>query len=189
MPARVDRLTARLDGPAREEMPLALVTSYSKYLHDPTVDGAINSLAEAIALESRLAAIRESVAGAPLAPGKWSRKEILGHLIDSAGNNLQRFVRAQIPAHLTKGELRLAGYSQDDWVRVQGYSARPWEELVCLWTELNRHLFQVLKHLDRSRLATPCVIGERAPMSLEAIVVDYVGHLKHHLAQILEAAV
>ena len=62
------------------------------------------------------------------APGRWSPREIVGHLIDSASNNHQRFVRAQLDDNLV-----FAGYAQDRWVEVQRYQEAPWVELVELW--------------------------------------------------------
>lgn len=137
-----------------------------------------------LTLESRLKGIGDAANSLPGAPGKWSLQEILGHLIDSASNNLQRFVRAQISDHLIEGTLRLPGYAQDAWVQVQGYRDRPWDDLVDLWVALNRHILHVIKRIEPSRLATSCLIGDGAPVRLELVLVDYVGHVKHHLAQI-----
>jgi len=114
-------------------------------------------------------------------PGTWSRKQILGHLIDSALNNLQRFVRAQQGA-----ELVFPDYDQSFWVAAGGYQDRPWAALVGLWAELNRHLAHVISRIPSDRLGTPCRIGESQSMTLDFIVRDYVKHLRHHLAQILD---
>jgi len=127
----------------------------------------------------RLAAIAEEGAGEPRAAGKWSRKQVLGHLIDSAVNNHQRFVRAQLgPA------LAFPGYEQERWVERQGYQQRPWAELVALWSALNRHLVHVVDRIDPESLDRPCTIGADAPITLRALAQDYVRHLRHHLAQI-----
>jgi hypothetical protein len=72
-------------------------------------------------------------------PGKWIKKEVLGHLIDSAANNHQRFVRAQAVDPFVG-----PGYDQDAWVAAHGYRHRPWAELVDLWAGLNHHLAQLL---------------------------------------------
>jgi len=113
---------------------------------------------------------------------KWSRKEILGHLIDSAANNHQRFVRAQMTDRLV-----LPGYEQDVWVTLQQYKSRAWQDLLALWEQYNRHLAHVMDVIPHGRLGTPCVIGNQEAVTLEFIMNDYVRHLRHHLDQILAA--
>ncbi len=127
----------------------------------------------------RLHAIPESVAALRPAPGAWSIKEIVGHLIDSAANNHQRFVRAP-----QAGALSLPGYDGDAWVREQGYQERPWPELVELWGLFNRHLAHVISRLPESVLEAPIRIGTDGPFTLRFVVEDYVVHLRHHLSDV-----
>lgn len=129
----------------------------------------------------RLEAITEADSHRTRGQGTWSRKQILGHLIDSALNNLQRFVRAQHGA-----ELAFPDYDQPFWVERGGYQDRPWPALIRLWTELNGHLAHVIARIADDRLGTPCRIGDSKPLTLEFIVRDYVEHLRHHLEQILD---
>jgi hypothetical protein len=129
---------------------------------------------------ARLIQMGEAAAQRP-GPGTWSRKEILGHLLDSALNNHQRFVRAQL-----QSELVFPGYEQERWVAVQGHHDRAWERLVALWVEANLHIAHVISRIPEDRLATPCRIGEGAPVTLEFVARDYVRHLRHHLDQILD---
>ncbi len=131
----------------------------------------------------RLEALSEADSHVTRGAGTWSRKEILGHLLDSAFNNLHRFVRAQHGA-----ELAFPDYQQEPWVRAGGYKERPWPALVGLWGHLNAHLAHVIARIPSDRLGTPCRIGGAEPVTLEFIVRDYVKHLRHHLEQILEPA-
>jgi hypothetical protein len=137
--------------------------------------------AEIDGAQLRLSAITDEQAGAPRSAGKWSRKQILGHLIDSAANNHQRFVRAQaVP------ELRLPGYAQEHWVASQRYAERRWTDLIQLWCAYNRHLAHVIANIPESLRDTPCEIGDNPAVTLSYIALDYVGHIQHHLDQIFD---
>jgi hypothetical protein len=127
---------------------------------------------ELVAADARAAARRP-------AANTWSPKEVLGHLIDSAANNHQRFVRAQ-----ETGALTLPGYEQNHWVASQGYQDADWPHLVTLWTHLNLHLADVMDRIPSAKYAASCAIGGSAPVTLEFLVIDYLDHLKHHMAQI-----
>jgi len=126
----------------------------------------------------RLLAMTEQESEVPRAEDKWSPKQIIGHLIDSAGNNHQRFVRLQIDP-----ELRMPGYKQAEWVAVQGYQDASWDDLIALWSAYNRHLARVIERIPDGKRGTTCTIGADAPVTLGFLAADYVRHLRHHLAQ------
>jgi uncharacterized damage-inducible protein DinB len=140
--------------------------------------------------EPALLAFDDETARRRPAPGKWSAKEIIGHLIDSASNNHQRFVRA-----VFQDDLMFAGYDQAQWVIVQHYQDAPWNEMVALWASFNRHLAHVMASVPQTtrrhrharhnlhRIAWQPV-EEHEPASLDYMMDDYVGHLHHHLRQI-----
>jgi hypothetical protein len=129
----------------------------------------------------RLRALSETQVSGPRAEGKWSRKEILGHLIDSAANNHQRFVRAQMV-----DAFEWPGYEQNEWVRAHGYRDQTWTELLGLWLALNSHVARVIELVPDSKANTRCIIGGGGAVTLEWLIQDYVRHLRHHLTQILE---
>jgi hypothetical protein len=138
----------------------------------------------------RLAEIPAERAGSPVASGKWSPKEIIGHLVDSASNNHGRFVRAQL-----SDDLIFPGYDQEAWVRTEDYAGAEWPALISLWRALNFHVAHVIERIPESaatRQRTRHNLDEIAwktiprsePVTLEYFVRDYVAHLSHHLAQI-----
>ena len=109
------------------------------------------------------------------APGKWSKKEILGHLTDSALNNLNRFVRAQYEdtPHIV--------YAQDDWVRLQHYQEKDSKEILTLWESLNRQIAHVLSHMPLENYERPC--RSENTHTLLWLAEDYVRHMEHHMRQ------
>jgi hypothetical protein len=153
---------------------------------------AVRLLEAVDAARPRLLALNEERTADRPGPGKWSAREILGHLIDSASNNHQRFVRGR-----WQEDLVFQGYDQDAWVAAQGYRETSWPELVALWTGYNRHLARVMASVPADvrqaprtrhnfdRLAYRPVAADQ-PSTLEYFMNDYVLHLEHHLRQIRE---
>ena len=128
---------------------------------------------------SDLRTIDEARAGSKPKADVWSVKEILGHLIDSAANNHQRFVRAQLA-----GELTFPDYEQNGWVASQGYQTRRWSDLIDLWVLYNRHLAHVVRRIPDAAASVPCRLGTNDPITLTALAQHYLGHVRHHLEQI-----
>jgi hypothetical protein len=143
------------------------------------------SLAQAIQRElPSLRALTDERASLARAPGKWSAKEELGHLIDSAANNHIRFVRATIGA-----EFRGPGYAQDDWVRVHGYANMKWETIVDVWFQYNTLLTALVDGIPADRLEAPCYIGTSPAVTLRFVIEDYILHMQHHVDQLLRRQV
>jgi hypothetical protein len=129
----------------------------------------------------RLRAHSNARAAAALVPAKWSPKQVLGHLIDSASSNHQRFVRVQ-----AETDLSLPGYAQDFWVDTQRYSDCAWPDLIELWSSYNRHLAHVITFIAEAKGNVRCRIADGPPVTLRHVALDYVGHVQHHLRQILQ---
>lgn len=122
--------------------------------------------------------------------GQWSAKQLLGHLIDSAANNHQRFVRAQFT-----NDLVFQGYAQEDWIRVQYYVDEPWSAMIDFWQLYNLHLAHVIAHIPDDILTQPRhphtldkiawqVVPADQPATLDYLIRDYIGHLQDHLKQL-----
>ena len=143
-----------------------------------------------LAVAPRLLGISDFHAARPPAPGKWSPKQVVGHLIDSASNNHGRFVRAQFT-----DDLVFPGYDQAAWVEAQRYQDAPWADLVELWRLYNLQLARVIeatpaaaRHKPRARHNLHEIawraVAQGEPATLEDFMRDYVEHLRHHIGQI-----
>ncbi|MBI5086402.1 MAG: DinB family protein, partial [Acidobacteria bacterium] len=116
--------------------------------------------------------------------GGWSPKEELGHLIDSAANNHQRFVRTALGS-----EYSGPGYAQNEWVRLHGYAVLPWTELVEFWRRYNLLLAHLVARIPEEKSGTLCTVAEGAAVTLEFLIDDYILHMQHHLDHLLGRAV
>jgi DinB superfamily len=129
----------------------------------------------------KLSLISDETASQKPNPNKWSKKEILGHLIDSASNNHQRFVRLQID-----NDIELPKYRQDEWVAVQQWQQKSWEEIIALWKLYNDHILHLFQNADESKLFNTMTLGEEI-YTLQFLIDDYITHMEHHLRQIFAA--
>lgn len=120
----------------------------------------------------------EKMSEKPL-PNKWSKKEIIGHLIDSATNNHQRFVRGQFE---TIPEIR---YDQNKWNEYNFYQQIDSEKIILFWTIYNRQLIEIIKRIPPENLKREIRVGEDL-LTIEFLIVDYVEHLEHHLKQVTD---
>jgi hypothetical protein len=135
-----------------------------------------------ISAQPDLVSIPENTWAAKPVSGGWSRKEILGHLIDSAANNHIRFIRAQLPGDIFTGP----AYEQDHFVAAQKYNDTPATELIELWFAYNRHLAHVIANIDPAKLQVSCHIGSYDPVPFSFVITDYVDHMVHHVDEILK---
>ena len=135
-------------------------------------------------LKPQLENISDAEAMTKPAPDKWSAKQIIGHLIDSASNNHQRFVRVYFQENLI-----FNGYKQEDWVAVQDYQNGQWSAIIDLWYTFNLHLAVIVdkipdvvlykEHLvhNLDKVAYK-VVPKSASTTLDYFIKDYIGHLE-----------
>ena len=119
-----------------------------------------------------------ALADVPWRDGGWTRKEIMGHLLDSATNNRQRFVRAS-----TEGKYEGPQYDQDAWVAAHGYASQPWATLLGWWEAQHEILIAIVDRIPAERLASICVVGGET-VTLQFLIEDYVTHQRWHLKQL-----
>ncbi|HEY0670249.1 MAG TPA: DinB family protein [Sphingobacteriaceae bacterium] len=112
-------------------------------------------------------------------PEKWSKKEILGHLIDSATNNHHRFIRGQFE------NVPVISYDQNKWNEFNYYQQIKVDQLIQFWTSYNLQLLELLKLISPTNLKKECNIGGQGNVKIESLFNDYVSHLEHHLGQII----
>lgn len=113
-------------------------------------------------------------------PGKWSKKEILGHLVDSAIHNLVRFTEI----NYMEKPYRHRPYSQMDLVNLNQYQEMNIEELTQLWFVLNNQIIRIMKSVDPEALNYEIVLSDESRIDLKFLMTDYVEHLEHHINQI-----
>jgi hypothetical protein len=131
------------------------------------------------ALQETLLHLSPQLADIPWRSGGWNRKEIVGHLLDSATNNRQRFVRAS-----TDGEYTGPTYLQEVWVAAHGYAEQSWETLLQWWIVEHEILAAVVDRIPEERLAVSCVVGDNEPVTLRFLIEDYLTHQRWHFAQL-----
>lgn len=143
----------------------------------------IQELQEIIDLFSqKISAIPEAEFSIKHAPNKWSKKEVLGHLMDSAQNNLRRFICGQYETTPPK-----IVYEQDFWVRANDYQGKRSLDVILLWRLVNEQICSVLRTMPAANYSQSCDTGKQEEQlhSLQWLAEDYVKHMKHHLNQII----
>lgn len=113
---------------------------------------------------------------------KWSKSEILGHLIDSAINNLKRFTESQF----SDEPYLVTAYNQDELVKINKYQEKKFDDLLKLWCHLNKQIAFILEDVSEEQLKTKINLYDLSICDLEFLIEDYITHMKHHLKQIFE---
>ncbi|HUA98446.1 MAG TPA: DinB family protein [Terracidiphilus sp.] len=139
--------------------------------------------AELDRIGAALRGLPPELAEVPWREGGWTRAQIVGHLLDSAANNRQRFVRAA-----TGGAYRGPNYGQDAWVAAHGYAEQAWDTLLDWWRVEHEILCAVVDRIAEDRMASLCSIDDEAPVTLGYLIEDYVRHQQWHLKQITAGA-
>jgi len=135
------------------------------------------------ALQAILPGLPPDMADTPWCSGRWTRKQIVGHLLDSAANNRQRFVRAA-----TDGRYVGPKYAQDAWVAAHGYAEQDWEALLRWWQTEHEMLAAIVDRIPEERLSAECVVGDNEPVTLRFLIEDYIVHQQWHFAQMTTGA-
>jgi hypothetical protein len=130
-------------------------------------------------LRATLLHVPAELADTPWRVGGWTRKQIVGHLLDSAANNRQRFVRAAADGYYSGPK-----YAQDAWVAAHGYARQEWETLLRWWQVEHEILAAVVDRIPDERLEAECVVGDNAPVTLRFLIEDYLVHQRWHFAQL-----
>ena len=147
-----------------------------------SIDLIADELIEVVeCFSARLAVMDDAFVRVKPAEERWSIIEVLGHMIDSAANNHQRFVRA-----LQTESLQFPKYDQNFWVKSQHYNECSWDQLIDFWKLYNLHLAHIIRHVPDEKMRAKCTIGANEPVSLSFLIEDYFAHLKHHLNKISE---
>jgi len=134
-------------------------------------------------LQAILLEVRPELADTPWREGGWTRKQIVGHLLDSATNNRQRFVRAA-----ADGRYKGPKYEQEQWVAAHGYAEQEWETLLRWWQAEHEILAAVVDRIPEERLGAECVVGDDAAVTLRFLIEDYLKHQRWHFRQITGGA-
>lgn len=148
-----------------------------KVVHELT--SIVNDFAE------RLSSVPDEIFAEKPFLNKWSKKEVIGHLIDSAQNNLRRFIVGQYDTTSS-----IIVYDQDFWVTANGYQDMSKDEIILLWRLINERISAVLTNMPPEAYSREVNTSKHSPelRSLDWLAIDYVKHLKHHLNQVFVAS-
>jgi hypothetical protein len=129
--------------------------------------------------DSTLRRVSPQLADVPWRDGGWTRKQVMGHMLDSAANNRQRFVRAAID-----GAYQGPSYGQQEWVAAHGYALQSWQTLLRWWQVEHEILAAIVDQIPEGRLEAACVVEGNAPVTLRWLIQDYLHHQRGHVDQL-----
>jgi hypothetical protein len=139
-------------------------------------------------IPQRIQSLPENELSFKRAPEKWSKKEILGHLCDSAFNNHSRFVRVQFEEQ----PFKVVPYEQNEWVKLNNYQNMQISDICNLWAALNKQVIHVILSIPEEKLGILCDLGKAAfregeiEKTLLWLIEDYLVHMEYHLRQIVD---
>ncbi len=115
-------------------------------------------------------------------PEKWSKQEILGHLIVSALNNLKRFAEIQF----SPSPFIVQSYHQNKLVAVNHYQDLPLDHLLDLWKVLNQQIVYVVEYISAEKLNSSVIsqYDNNEMKTLGWVICDYLAHMEHHIKQL-----
>lgn len=172
-------------------MPMRLYFNGMKFLNNPAQQNPeacssialiANELIEVVEIfAARFALMDEYTYRHKPSEERWSIIEVVGHMVDSAANNHQRFVRA-----LQSDVLVFPKYEQNSWVKLQHFGESNWDQLIDFWKLYNLHLAHIIRRIPDEKMRVKCTVGDNDPVSLSFLIDDYLTHVKHHLNKISE---
>mgnify|MGYP000031661517 CR=1 FL=1 len=126
----------------------------------------------------------ERITSLRISQDKWTLKEIIGHLIDSASNNHQRFIRFQLSE-----VLEFPDYRGSEWLRIQKHQNMKFLELLLLFYYYNKLIVNIILNMDEKCLENKWNINwdeNSTFITFEKLIIHYVNHMKSHLTHFRE---
>ena len=150
---------------------------------EPIIQGLLTLIEE---WEPKLTSLSDEVISERRNSQNRTIKQIVGHMIDSASNNTHRMVHLQYqPSPLVYPDYANFG-NNDRWIAIQNYQEEKWNDLIQLWKYSNLHIVHVMRNVNIDKLENEWITALNKPVSLKAMILDYLGHFELHLGEIDE---
>lgn len=134
--------------------------------------------------KSEFISIGENFASIKLSEDKWTLKEIIGHLVDSASNNHQRILRMKMTDHLN-----FPDYKNTQWLELQQHNRMKFADLLGLFYFYNKLLANIIENISEEELVHRWEVQwdpKEDFIILEALVKHYVVHMRGHFTHMKE---